>query len=181
MPLHAYSAFVSFFCFSCIFVLLSREEALGVLICWTMCLHRLWRFSVPKFRLLIEISTLICCLCKFHQAKISIVKPPIRGRGLNQRPRDSGRRFHKPRGHLAEAFSSSLFSLSTNIAHLHRTYNFLTSMTLFDSFDPLRDKMALKTDCSENRSICRSDVMTLSPSLKFVIVRLLEKIGGLAG
>ena len=58
-----------------------REEAPGVLICWTVSPHPLRRFPFPRFRLLLEIlSTSIYCLFGFHQAEISIVNRLVQGR-----------------------------------------------------------------------------------------------------
>ena len=74
-----------FWLVTCIIIFLSREEAPRVLIilCWTINLHQLRKFLVPRFRLLLEIlSTLIYCLILFvfHQAHTNIVKRFIQGR-----------------------------------------------------------------------------------------------------
>ena len=66
---------------SCIFILLSREEAPEVLICSRMSSHPFRMFTVPRFRVLFEIlSILLCCLFVFHKAVISIFKHRIQRR-----------------------------------------------------------------------------------------------------
>ena len=67
--------------FSHTFILLSREEAPGVLICWLVGPHQLKGFPLSRFQLLLEIlSTLICCFIGFLRAEISIVNCLIQGR-----------------------------------------------------------------------------------------------------